>query len=259
MRREILQANQAVLESERLATIGRMASSVSHDLRHYLAAVYANAEFLALGKITETERNEILAEIRSAVNGTTELLESLLIFSRTGPGARRTHQLVGTLLERVTGMIRSHPDAALVQIKFQSCGESETDAVVDAKQIERAVYNLVLNACQAPRVNGTAAAVEVKLAASEAELTIEVIDNGNGVPTAIRETLFDPFVSEGKHKGSGLGLTLTQCIAAEHGGNVILVSSRPGETIFRMSIARGREFPAEPSQGPVSQASMGAI
>src|SRR6185437_7124008 len=47
MRNEIQQAHRALLESERLATIGRMASSVSHDLRHYLAAVYANAEFLA--------------------------------------------------------------------------------------------------------------------------------------------------------------------------------------------------------------------
>jgi len=53
MRREIIQANQALLESERLATIGRMASSVSHDLRHYLAAVYANAEFLASDGLSE--------------------------------------------------------------------------------------------------------------------------------------------------------------------------------------------------------------
>jgi nitrogen-specific signal transduction histidine kinase len=62
------------------------------------------------------------------------------------------------------------------------------------------------------------------------------------VPANIRDILFEPFVSEGKQKGSGLGLTLTQTIAAEHGGNVTLISSRPGETIFRMSISRGAEF-----------------
>ena len=84
MRSEIQKANQTVLESERLATIGRMASSVSHDLRHYLAAIYANAEFLASDRFSPKERAEIFGEIRAAVGGTTEMLESLLIFSRTG-------------------------------------------------------------------------------------------------------------------------------------------------------------------------------
>jgi nitrogen-specific signal transduction histidine kinase len=66
-----------------------------------------------------------------------------------------------------------------------------------------------------------------------------VIDNGPGVSENIRKSLFDPFVSEGKHKGTGLGLTLTHRIAVEHGGGVVLLSSRPGETIFQMRIARG--------------------
>ena len=64
------------------------------------------------------------------------------------------------------------------------------------------------------------------------------MDNGPGVPEDIRTSLFEPFVSEGKQKGTGLGLTLAHCIAAEHGGEVIMVGSRPGETVFRMSVAR---------------------
>jgi len=87
MRREIVAANKALLESERLATIGRMASSVSHDLRHYLAAVYANAEFLATSRISEQERMDILSDIQVAVHGTTELIDSMLVFSRTGHSA----------------------------------------------------------------------------------------------------------------------------------------------------------------------------
>jgi nitrogen-specific signal transduction histidine kinase len=81
------------------------------------------------------------------------------------------------------------------------------------------------------------------LEAHETELVIEVTDNGDGIPAGIRNTLFEPFVSEGKQKGSGLGLTLTQCIAAEHGGSVILLHSRPGETVFRMSITRSGDVP----------------
>jgi signal transduction histidine kinase len=243
MRKEILQANQSLLESERLATIGRMASSVSHDLRHYLAAVYANAEFLAAGNLTVEDRNEILGEIRSAVNGTTDLLESLLIVSRSGPGIRRSNSSVASAVEKVMGMIHSHPDAAGVHFSLRTCDPGLTGAIIDATQIERAVYNLVLNACQAPRSGGAARTVSMELEAFETEIVIEVTDNGDGVPAGIRNTLFEPFVSEGKQKGSGLGLTLTQRIAAEHGGNVTLLRSRPGETVFRMSITRSGDVP----------------
>jgi nitrogen-specific signal transduction histidine kinase len=96
-----------------------------------------------------------------------------------------------------------------------------------------------LNACQTSHSGGEPPRVAVNLDVRPAEIILGVSDNGDGIPESIRNTLFEPFVSEGKQKGSGLGLTLAQCIAAEHGGNVILVGSRPGETIFRMSIARG--------------------
>lgn len=240
MRREILQANQALLESERLATIGRMASSVSHDLRHYLSAIYANSEFLASDKLPLTERNEILGEIRTAVNGTTEMLESLLIFSRTGKYLTRTQQSMSVLAERAVSLMHAHPDAAGVTIALQTDEATATEAFVDTKQVERAIYNLLLNACQAPRAPGVSPEVSVLVAARGTEVVVEVSDNGEGVPQNIRSTLFEPFVSEGKHKGSGIGLTLTQTVATEHGGNVALISSETGKTVFRFTIARVR-------------------
>jgi signal transduction histidine kinase len=240
MRREIVDANQALLESERLATIGRMASSVSHDLRHYLAAVYANSEFLASGRLPESERNEILAEIRTAVNGTTELLESLLMFSRTGSGSRRSQHSISAIVEKAVSMVRSHPDAAGVAISTDPGDPADTEVLADGKQIERAVYNLLLNGCQAPHAAGVLPAISVRVLAYEESVQIDVVDNGDGIPAAVRDTLFEPFVSEGKHKGSGLGLTLTQSIAADHGGGVVLVGSMPGETVFRMCVGRGK-------------------
>lgn len=239
MRREIQQANRSLLESERLATIGRMASSVSHDLRHYLAAVYANAEFLASADLSESERNEIFADIRTAVHGTTELLESLLIFSRTGAAVRRSETSIATMLERALVLVRAHPDASNVTLIAKCEGPSQTTAIVDEKQIERAIYNLLLNACQSVRQGAEAAMVIATLQARDGIIVLDIQDNGIGVPDNIRTTLFEPFVSEGKQKGSGIGLTLAHCIAAEHGGEVVLVGSRPGETIFRMSVARG--------------------
>jgi signal transduction histidine kinase len=239
MRNEILHANVALLEAERLATIGRMASSVSHDLRHYLASVYANAEFLASSPLSEHERSEILLDIRTAVHGTTELIESMLIFSRTGAAIRHSHELIAALLERAMTLVRAHPDAAGVALVEMHCDPLETAALVDAKQVERAIYNLLLNACQSAHACDNCGRVEARLEVLDRFIAIEVEDNGAGVPENIRGSLFQPFVSEGKQKGSGLGLTLAHCIATEHGGEVVLVATRPGQTIFRMTIARG--------------------
>ena len=238
MRNEIQQANRARLESERLATIGRMASSVSHDFRHYLATIYANAEFLVGDKISPKDRAEIFADIRTAVLGTTDMIESLLIFSRTGAGIRRSPELMATLVEHAVAMIRTHPDAEGIRIETRCGDPAETEVVVDEKQIERAIFNLILNGCQSVRTSSNGPHVLVTLEAREQQILVNVIDNGAGVPEKIRESLFEPFVSEGKQKGTGLGLTLAGCIASEHEGEVILLSSQPGETIFQMKVAR---------------------
>jgi signal transduction histidine kinase len=251
MRQQIQQTNRALLEAERLATIGRMASSVSHDLRHYLAAVYANAEFLASARLSESERSEILSDIHAAVYGTTELLESMLIFSRTGSAIRRGPEILATLLERAVALVQKHPDAVNVVIRTEVGDPAATLAVVDSKQIERAIYNLLLNACQSRPAPGETVHVTARLEVQATQVVLEIADDGAGVPQDIRSSLFQPFVSQGKQKGSGLGLTLAHCIAAEHGGYLVLVSSRPGETVFRMSIARGlaaREIPAAPER-----------
>src|SRR6202012_1885224 len=186
MRHEIQQTNRALLESERLATIGRRASSVSHDLRHYLAAIYANAEFLALDQVSAKERSEIFADIRTAVHGTTDMIESLLIFSRTGNSLRRAPELMATLLERATAVTRQHPDAEGVNLVTKYGDPTETAANVDGKQIERAIFNLALNACQALRNPGRTPEVALTLEVFEQEITLRVKDNGVGVPDNFR-------------------------------------------------------------------------
>jgi signal transduction histidine kinase len=238
MRSEIQQANLALLESERLATIGRMASSVSHDFRHYLATIYANSEFLASDQFSARERAEIFADIRNAVLGTTDMIESLLIFSRTGSSVRRSAELMATLVERAATLARTHPDGEKVRIETRYSDAGATRVVVDGNQIERAIFNLLLNACQAVQALGAAGHVLATIEVRQQEVVVNVIDNGPGVPDTILSSLFEPFVSEGKQKGTGLGLTLARSIASEHGGEVTLLSSRPGETIFQMKVAR---------------------
>lgn len=246
MRDEIQKTHLALLEAERLATIGRMASSVSHDLRHYLAAVYANAEFLASPILPSSERVELFEEIRLAVNGTTDMLDSLLIFSRTGSALQRIPATLASIAERATAMIRTHPDAERVRVILEE-PSANTSAAIDTKQIERAVYNLLLNACQSARESHGLREVRVSLQADATHVSVTIVDSGPGIAEGIRESIFDPFVSQGKQRGTGLGLTLAASVAREHDGDVRLMSSRPGETIFRLRVAR---FLAQTTEKP---------
>jgi signal transduction histidine kinase len=235
MRSEILETNRALLDAERLATIGSMASSVSHDLRHYLAAVYANAEFLSTSKLSAEERLDLFADIQIAVHGATELLDSLLIFSKTGAGIHRERDSLLRIAEKAISLLRAHPDAEGVAIRLDSDGQTGGNALVDAKQMQRAIYNLLLNACQsAHRAEGRRDVV-VSILSENGMISIRITDNGPGVAEHIRNSLFQPFVSDGKQSGTGLGLTLANAVAKEHGGTVILLTSRPGETIFELS------------------------
>lgn len=230
MRGELKRTQAELIESDRLATIGRMASSVSHDLRHHLSAIYANAEFMSDANTGDEERVELLLEVREAVQGMTDLIESLLLFSQTGQALHMRHESITLLVERVLSSLRQHPECRPARILASDL--KQVDAQVDGTKLGRAVYNLLLNACQAARKGDGPPIVTIALEEDEERIRIAISDTGKGVPDSIRRTLFHPFVSEGKENGVGLGLTLAQHIAQEHGGEVKLEQSAPGKTTF---------------------------
>lgn len=238
MRRRLRSLREELLAAERLATIGQMASSISHDLRHSLSAVYANAEFLGYNAADPHERMELLAEIRKGVRGMTDLIESLLLFSRTGKSLQLGWEPVASLVEHSLARVRAHPDAR--NVVFSATQVPQSEVWVDTLKIERALSNLILNACQAARQASEVPQVTLSFTDDASCICVHVTDNGPGVPDAIRATLFQPFVSNGKSSGMGLGLALAQKIAQEHNGNVTLTDSRPGNTVFTMSISKER-------------------
>ncbi len=258
MRRRLRSAREELVAAERLATIGQMASSISHDLRHYLSAVYANAEFLGYDSIGPEERQELLAEIRQGVRGMTDLIDSLLLFSRTGESLQLSYESLPFLAERAIALVRAHPDVQNVHVVLETMPPVE--GWLDARKIERAIYNLLLNGCQAARLGVSPPELRIDLLETEEQVAFRIIDNGPGVPESIRESLFQPFVSLGKPSGIGLGLTLAQKIAQEHGGSVVLEESRPGRTVFQFSIGKAtlRKF-ADAAHRKESSTTMGII
>lgn len=236
MRIELRRTQSELIDSERLATIGRMASSISHDLRHYLSAMYANAEFMSEGAIPQSEREDLLLEVRSAVQGMTDLLDSLLLFTQTGRALHPEYQSIDAVLENAANMVRSHPGSRDVKIILQ--GLDPFMAWIDARKLGRAVYNLLLNGCQAARRGYGPATTILSLLEDEKAIYIKIADNGLGVPEAIRQTIFLPFVSEGRESGVGLGLTLAQQIAHEHGGNITLDTTIERHTVFTITLPK---------------------
>jgi signal transduction histidine kinase len=236
MRVQLQRTQRELLDSERLATIGRMASSISHDLRHYLSAMYANAEFMSNGNISQSEREELMLEVQSAVQGMTDLLESLLLFTQTGRALHPEFESLALMIQRAVSMVRSHPGSRDVKITLN--GLSSLEAWIDSKKMGRAVYNLLLNACQAAKRGKGLASVTLSLYEDERTIGIRIADNGPGVPVAIRQKIFLPFVSEGRESGIGLGLTLAQQIAQEHGGGINLDQTNEGETAFTITLPK---------------------
>ena len=232
MRDSLLKTQQELIDAERLATIGRMASSVSHDLRHSLAAIVANAEFLCESHLSTDQREELYQEIRIAVNQMTDLIDSLLEFSRTRESLRRTYGSVKESVDRVVQAVRTHPRVQAVRITVRQEGDST--GWFDSKKLERALYNLLLNACEA--IPGQDGQINIDLREVVGGLEIRLSDNGRGIPESIRGKLFEPFISYGKENGTGLGLTVVQKIIQDHGGDVVVEKTSAEGTVFRITL-----------------------
>ena len=232
MRTNLQKTHRELLDAERLATIGRMASSISHDLRHSLAAVMANAEFLCESNLTPGQREDLYSEIRIGVDQMTELIESLLEFSRTRESLRPTYGNVRSAVERAVQGVKAHPEFQRIRIRI--FGEGSTEGWFDFRKLERALLNLLLNACEV--VPAESGKIDIELRRKGESLEIRIEDNGPGIPEAVRDRLFEPFVSHGKENGTGMGLTVVQKILQDHGGDIAVERTSASGTTFRINI-----------------------
>jgi signal transduction histidine kinase len=248
MRSDLLASQRQQIETERVAAIGRAASSLSHDLRHYLAAVVANAEFLYEADELKLDKSEIYKEIQTASNQMTDLLDSLRELSYQRRAISPLPTSLEQILRRAIEAVKVRPEFRGRQITLVTRGEVE--GVFDPKKLERVFFNLVLNACEATPDGESKVGVDVQTRQDTFE--VRVIDQGPGVPANIRDHVFDPFVSSGKSNGTGLGLAIVSKIVHDHGGSVCVERSSGTGTVMLVTLPRSPQPVASPTDSTVA-------
>lgn len=217
-----------LVQAERLAALGQIATAVAHEIRNPLAAIRLTVQLMGEEAHDTRLREDCDMLMREAAR--LELfLDDLLAFARPDPGVREPVDLAGVVADVCD----------LEQARADHLGVALTRAVApelprvlgDRRRLVQVCANLMLNAIQAAGPGGR---VEVRAAAESPGVALAVTDTGPGVPPEVADRLFTPFVTS-KPNGTGLGLALSSRIAREHGGD--LVYRREGDrTVFALTL-----------------------
>jgi signal transduction histidine kinase len=217
---------------EPLSAASRIVAFVSHDLRHPLTAILANAEFLTRSDISEMQRSDTYQEIRWAIDRMNEMVSSLLECSKGQDTLRPATRNIVDTVEHAIRMTSVNQEFPHITIKHHH--EGLAVGWFDSNRLERVVANLVLNACEA--VSPDSGQIVITTTGNRACLQIGVWDNGPGIPPTIQDSVFRPFVSCGKTRGSGLGLAIAKKFVEDHGGVIYLDGRSETGTLFKITI-----------------------
>jgi signal transduction histidine kinase len=217
-----------VLHKEKLALVGEMASSLMHDLRNPLTGIRLSAEVMNLRNSEDEETARCCAGIQFQCDRIAAMTHELLEFSRGD----------------VTLQLRRTTTTGFLQ-QFQSLHEEyfrETGMTFDIKaepaEIEidemrclRLLQNLVTNAVEA-MIGTSGGRIEIRAWVQEHFFHLTISDNGPGIPDAIRDRVFEPFVTHGKKGGIGLGMAIVDNVVTAHHGKIKLETGPDKGTLF---------------------------
>jgi signal transduction histidine kinase len=208
-------ARQELITQERLNTIGRLSSSIVHDLRNPLAAIYGGSEMLVDSENLQPQQAKRLAlSIYRASRHIQEMLRDLADSARGKAEpieVCRLFDVVDAARSLLAGAAETQGTSIAVDIP-------ETfEMPLERSRMERVFLNLINNALEAQRSGGV---VSIHATEADGSYLISVDDTGVGIPEEVREQLFLPFFSYGKRNGLGLGLALSRQTVLDHGGEM---------------------------------------
>jgi two-component system NtrC family sensor kinase len=234
---------QRLIRSERLATVGKMAAQITHEVRNPLASIGLYVELLGDEMAERPEARRLITSITSEVDRLTEITETYLRFARL-PRSKLDREDLGALVASVAEFARA--ELLRAGIILETNLQPGLEVAADENHVRQALLNLIRNAREAMDGGGR---LTVRVSAREDGMAeIVVTDTGPGIAPEHVSKIFDPFFST-KAKGTGLGLALVQQIAVEHGGRVEVQSALGGGTIFRMVLPVWQETESDRKSG----------
>jgi len=221
---ELFNLRQSLIQQERMSAIGKMMSTIVHDIRGPVNTIYGFVDLMSDASATPDERQDyasvIRDEIRSLMNMITEILDFAKGKSTILPRKTSVPNIIKKIQPQLEQLCQKNG------IRLQIDVRSRDLLYVDEGKLNRAIYNISKNAVEAMGQNGGKLLVAAR--SKNGEVEFEITDTGPGIPTEIKEKIFETFVTSGKTGGTGLGLAIVKKVIDEHGGTME-IQSKPGE------------------------------
>jgi two-component system NtrC family sensor kinase len=222
---------QELVQSERLAAIGKLAAGVAHELNNPLTGILTFAEDLYLEAADGDPSRDDYQVIMNEAMRCRRIVRDLLDYSRQKVPERK-RQALGPVVRRVVTMVERQ--ATFHNVRFVVDVDAAVASVdIDASQIQQALLNLVINARDAMDGCGTIT-ISARVRAEDRTVVVEVADEGCGIAQNELSRVFEPFFTTKGDRGNGLGLPAVRSIAEQHGGHVEVESTVGAGSTFRL-------------------------
>ncbi|MEX1137739.1 MAG: HAMP domain-containing sensor histidine kinase [Bacteroidota bacterium] len=235
MQERLKESQDQLVHKERLSSVGKMASTIVHDLRSPLSSVMLAVENVRKNGAAANE--PILNIVHSSILRINRMAQELLDYSRGELELKREIVSVRDFLNSMNAELG--PVLEGKRIRFVISGNFESATYFDRDRLYRALENIINNAADVLPRGG-----EIRLAVVHDgdSVVFTVSDNGPGIAQEVKDTIFDPFVTFGKAKGTGLGLAITKEIVELHGGSISVESQVGVGTTFTLRLpSRGEK------------------
>lgn len=234
MRRELEETQAQLLQSEKIASLGRLSAGVAHEINNPLAGILIYAELLERQLQNAAVDQEYLTEIISQTLRCQQIVTRLLEFSRQSLG-QKTHFEVNEIILRCIDLM-SH-QAIFHDIEITTELDPKLPQILgDPGQLQQVFTNLLLNAADAMQGHGRIT-VTSRPEPFQDGIIVTFTDTGSGVPPDIRDKIFEPFfTTKAPGKGTGLGLSIVYSVIQRHSGTIELDSTPGGGTTFTIRL-----------------------
>jgi PAS domain S-box-containing protein len=247
MRKDLEEAHLQLVQSEKIASVGRMAAGVAHEINNPLSGILIYAELLKEGLNGDEEKRKDVQEIIDQTLRCKKIVSDLLEFSRQSVG-KVTAFAIETLIDKSLNVLINQASFQDVRVRKQvQAGMPEM--IGDLGQLQQVMTNLFVNAADAMNGKGSLA-VEAGYDQGRGVFSIKVADTGPGIPEHLRDKIFDIFfTTKPVGKGTGLGLSISQNIVKLHGGSLTFHCPSRGGTTFVIEMPLG--FVEQPAEQPL--------